>query len=72
MPQPNMKKEYRAELKLLHRNRRTVLRDAKAVLSAQLFVARSAMKRFERCESVVRRNLERFDKRIAILEGRLS
>ena len=70
--QPNMKKEYRAELKLLRKNRRVVLRDAKAFLEPKLRGIREMMRVVERAERETRQSVRRFDKRIAILEGRLS
>jgi hypothetical protein len=72
MPQPNMKKEYRAELKTLRKNRGHVLRDWKAFAKHRAGLLRAMTREINGAERNVRRNLDRFDKRIAILEGRLS
>lgn len=72
MTQPNMKKEYRSELKILRKNRSHVLRDWKAFAKQCRGRLRVIARELNTVERNVTRNLARFDKRIAILKGRLS
>jgi hypothetical protein len=72
MTQPNMKKEYRAELKSLRKNRGHIVRDWKAFAKDRAAILRTLAREINGAERRVLRNLERFDRRIAILEGRLS
>lgn len=72
MPQPNMKKEYRAELKTLRKNRGFVTLGWKAFVKSKRTELRKFTSEINRAERNTKRTLERFDKRIAILEGRLS
>jgi hypothetical protein len=72
MPQPNMKKEYRAELSLLRRNRRYLLRDWRAFVQGIRRDLRDITRTINKTERGARRSLARYDKRIAIVEGRLS
>ncbi|MCA1659937.1 MAG: hypothetical protein LC642_05285 [Verrucomicrobiaceae bacterium] len=72
MSQPNMNKEYRAELKSLRKNRGHVLRDWKSFVQSRRGMLRTIEREVNGVERKVKRNLGRFDKRIAILEGRLS
>lgn len=72
MPQPNMKTEYRAELKCLRKNRRVVTNDWKAFVALKRKELRKFTSEINRAERNAKRTVERFDLRIAILEGRLS
>lgn len=80
MPQPNMKKEYRAELKSLRKHRRHAQRELKAFIKAMRAAINKIHKEqidpiFRDINSATRqteRSLRRYAKRIAILEGRLS
>lgn len=72
MPQPNMKKEYRAEIKILRKNRRHVLLGWKVFAKSRAALLRKMTAEIKGVERRVSRNLASFDKRIAILEGRLS
>lgn len=72
MPQPNMKKEYRAELKTLRKNRRVVTNDWKAFVKSKRAELRKFASAINGAERRAKQSVARFDKRIAILEGRLS
>jgi hypothetical protein len=72
MPQPNMEKEYRAELKILRINRRYALDDWRAFVKCIRRDLRDILREVNKTERAARRSVARYDKRIAILEGRLS
>jgi hypothetical protein len=67
-----MKKEYRAELKSLRKNRRVVTNDWKAFVKSKRAELRKFTTAVNRAERGVVCAVSHFDKRIAILEGRLS
>ncbi len=68
----NMNKEYRAELRILKRSRKNVRKDWARCLKTNA----AQMRKFEREAAAAtkraNRATEHLDKRIAILEGRLS
>lgn len=77
--QPNMKKEYRAELKLLRKNRRVAQREFNTFIATMRRKARGIMDQLDpiirdvkKIERKTKSTVARYDKRIAILEGRLS
>lgn len=69
--QPNMKKEYRSELKQLRANERVVRRDIRKASSAYWNAKRKLLRDHEREARAAGVALNRIGKRKAILEGRL-
>jgi len=72
MPQPNMKKEYRSELRILRSNRRHALGDWKSFARATKKVIKGIEREVNGAELRTRSTLARLDKRIAIVSGRLG
>lgn len=70
--QPNMKKEYRAELKVLRKNARSCRRDFLAYVAAKRKEARRIDREITTSERRCNTAMKRLQLRIAILEGRLS
>lgn len=70
--QPNMKKEYRAELKQLRANERKVRRDRAAFEKNYRAEWKLLNRLLQRSARETERALTRIHKRIAIVEGRLS
>jgi len=72
MPQPNMKKQYRAELKTLRANKRKILADRKAYFAKKKKELGAIEREIRRAASSSDAALNKLMRRIAILEGRLS
>lgn len=72
MPQPNMKKEYRAELKLLRKNEVHCSCDWRDYVKAKRKEIRAIDRDITTSERRYKTAMGKIKRRIAILEGRLS
>lgn len=68
----NMSREYRDELKTLRRHRRKVVTDYKTAQRGYAKDLRALNRAMKRCDKMVEKALAGIDRRIGILEGRLS
>ena len=72
MPQPNMKKQYRAELRELKKRSGEIRRCSKRAITARDHRLREIYRNFIRENRAYGREFDRIEKRRRILEGRLS
>lgn len=68
----NMTKPYRAELKALKQAKKKVQRDYHRAIASFETIKRLATRDAQKATRTVHKEIARIDKRIAILEGRLS
>jgi uncharacterized protein YyaL (SSP411 family) len=68
----NMAREYRDELKTLRKNRRKVVRDAKKATGDLARKIKALERAHRRGGRAAQKTLALIDRRMAILEGRLS